>query len=981
MHVPYPFLLLLVICMAISCQQNNTDEQHNKLNSQSNTSEEAIRLAIASCMENVSSAINKHQLDSAFYWHQQAANLHGKLQHWDSTYLRSRDLFYLAYERNQLSQAKPYIKTILDIFPSDADTTKAKTEEILALIYYLEDDLPSALTHYKTCLNSWLPYEKPNRLAAIYNMLGIIYTIQGDYPLAESIYQEAIQVNRKLGSKQGEKDNHFNLGKAYLAQNQWKNAINSFEEGHALIKKSDGYFEASLAAAYLAGEQNEVAKKLAQQALDLNTKYSGRSHFNISSAHQLLGKIYLALGELSLAESHFQQHLNLALENYPSTHRVIGKAHIFLGDTYKEQGLDNIALREYHRAIKVFLPAFEPENTSSSPSNDSIFSHEVWLMEALRNKGSVYLSKFEKSQRTKELQLASSHFNTAVEYINKIKLYYTEAGAKSFLGDYSIPFIEDAIRSDLLLYERTNDIEHQKAAFMQAQQATAFLLREAVNEERAIQLSGLSPDSLAIFSQLNTDILNIQSAIAQDNSHIISDSLHSVLFQLKQKRLSILDKLQTEHPKYYQLKHQLQPASLEHLQAELDSNTLAIKYFFGERQLYGFAFSKNTLYSFTNPIDIDFLDAIKDYRKTLSNLDYIKSNPTIAEQVFIEKSHYLFQQLLFPAIQAFEKEQLNNLIIIPDGLLNYLSFECLLTKSASSWLEKDAYLINDYAIRYAYYTGLILQKEKAVNSNNRFLGFGTEYKDNTLDKLEGNKQDSVSNPHLQNFFRGKQLSKLAYADDEVKEVADMLNGKAYLNHQATKANFLSKTPDYEVIHVAAHSFIDTENDSTAYIVFNQDNNSKDFLLSLPEIYGLQLNANLITLSACQTGTGALQRSEGVMSLARAFQFAGSSSLIASQWSISDRASSLIMKDFYKALRNGTPKDEALRQAKLRYLTDDAISSPAYRIPAYWGAIVLIGDDAPLEFESVGFGWWQILMIGGVLLGILGMILYQRKYKN
>ena len=258
------------------------------------------------------------------------------------------------------------------------------------------------------------------------------------------------------------------------------------------------------------------------------------------------------------------------------------------------------------------------------------------------------------------------------------------------------------------------------------------------------------------------------------------------------------------------------------------------------------------------------------------------------------------------------------------------------------------------------------------NKKSRFLGFGTEYDDKTLNRIGAMKQDSIANPQIKETFRDKVLSKLVYADDEVKEVASLLSGKSFLNEQATKINFLKHTPQYEVVHVATHSFIDTENDSTAYIVFNQSNKDDDFLLSLAEIYGLQLDAELIALSGCQTGTGALQRSEGVMSLARAFRFAGSNSMIASQWSISDRASSIIMKEFYAQLKKGASKDEALQQAKLRYLHDDELSSPAYRIPAYWGAMILIGDADPLQFTPArSYIRWLLAAGLGVLILLLG----------
>ena len=205
-------------------------------------------------------------------------------------------------------------------------------------------------------------------------------------------------------------------------------------------------------------------------------------------------------------------------------------------------------------------------------------------------------------------------------------------------------------------------------------------------------------------------------------------------------------------------------------------------------------------------------------------------------------------------------------------------------------------------------------------------------------------------------------------------------GLFFLNEEATKSRFLDRSPHYGLIHLAAHGYVEDESESAgAFLVLESDSNSEeDFLLSLPEVYGLDLQADLVVLSACQTGDGKSFPSEGVISLARGFQLAGSNAVMASQWSITDQTSMVIMESFYDHLRQGKTKSEALRLAKLEYLTNDQLSSPVFRIPAYWAAFILVGSDEAIQLPEGGFpkGW----IIGGVLL-LAGFLYWRNSGKS
>lgn len=979
--IPYRWRLgvyLLIALFFYTCSNEPTTKTDDKIKTQLEASEERLQLIFAD-IDKAELAGNNGQIDSAIFWYNEASKGWLALQNWDSLHATAIDALYLSYGFFDFGPVKPYLEKFTKLIPPELDTIKAKFLEIQGFIAYNEGDSELSLSFYKPMLPIWEKYQRDEKLAGVYNMLGILYHNLEDYPLAEQWYRESIRLGLMNFDSLTASNSYDNLGRALLQQGNWKEAIEYINKSYALMPSEDGFHEHNLALAYHSGGQHDKAIKLAHEALQKTSVFEEYNYLGLSEAYRTLGDVYMGADNFENAEKYYQLCLEKLLEETGGGHRDIARARINLGEAYQAKSLWNLAIREYHAAIQIFLSTFEPQSILDCPSRDSLFSREGYLMEALRYKGQCLLKKYEKSKKINELKAASQHFQTAIHFIHQTKLLHTETGAKRFYGEnYSLPYLEDALHAQLRLYEVTQDRKHQEVAFELTQQATAFLLRESVNEQRAMEAAQVPEDTIELLNKLNARIVDIQSAIIDAESTAKVDSLQALMFPLKRSRLNLLEKMEVNYPKYFQLKHALKPIPLSQLQQNLGPDDMAIKYFIGKEQLYIFAFSQQSFEVFIKPLDNTFYQKTADFRKTLSDLDYLRKAPQEAEQLFLSSSHYLYQQLISPVLETFGEERISQLILIPDGILNYLSFECLLTQATDSWLDKEAYLLNDHTISYAYYAGLLLDDtDENSNKKSRFLGFGTEYDDQTLDKIGAMEQDSIANPQIKETFRDKVLSKLAYADDEVKEVASLLSGKSFLNEKATKTNFLKHSPQYEVVHVATHSFIDTENDSTAFIVFNQSDGEDDFLLSLAEVYGLQLNAELIALSGCQTGTGALQRSEGVMSLARAFRFAGSNSLIASQWSISDRASSIIMKEFYTQLKQGVSKDEALQQAKLRYLNNDELSSPAYRIPAYWGAMILIGDAHPIQFKPARsyIGW---LLIAGI--GLLALLIGW-KYKR
>ncbi|MEL6562774.1 MAG: CHAT domain-containing protein, partial [Bacteroidota bacterium] len=173
----------------------------------------------------------------------------------------------------------------------------------------------------------------------------------------------------------------------------------------------------------------------------------------------------------------------------------------------------------------------------------------------------------------------------------------------------------------------------------------------------------------------------------------------------------------------------------------------------------------------------------------------------------------------------------------------------------------------------------------------------------------------------------------------------------------------------DILHFAMHGLVDSKDSEKSRLVFTPVEDSvHDNYLHNFELYNLSIDAKLAVLSACNTGYGKLEGSEGVMSLARAFTYAGTKSVVMSQWPADDEATSVIMQSFYSYLADGKRKDDALRLAKLDYL---AQADPSKRNPFYWNNFVVMGDVSPLVKDNTKL----YIYIGLFILGILLLVVF------
>jgi len=314
----------------------------------------------------------------------------------------------------------------------------------------------------------------------------------------------------------------------------------------------------------------------------------------------------------------------------------------------------------------------------------------------------------------------------------------------------------------------------------------------------------------------------------------------------------------------------------------------------------------------------------------ISNTQVIANSETFEKSKIIsgydrltqgENAHNFLPQNLMDALNALEKSKL---IIIPDQNLLQFPFEALA-------LDDTRILLNKFEISYEYGSGFLFDKKKTTNNSN-IAAFASDY-------------------------------------SKKRSAQEIFDGALFTNQKASKSNLVSNLKNYGIFHFALHGTLDEQNPDNSALIFENMQGLEE--LTASEIYNLELPANLIVLSACNSGVGPVEIGDGVRSLTRSFIHAGSAGVITSLWASSDASTRSILDKFYQLLQSGKSKREALRLAKLQYIEK---ASPTFRQPKYWAHLILVGDHSPLTKSSSNK---FILLLGGIVLLLLFLLTKKR----
>jgi len=526
-----------------------------------------------------------------------------------------------------------------------------------------------------------------------------------------------------------------------------------------------------------------------------------------------------------------------------------------LGEVYLQQKQFPLALENFHKALSL---------AEKQQHSDIIRSASAGVAASLRQAGKA--------------TEAIPYYQKAIQQIESTRsLLQSE--------EYRQTFFEGGIDAYSDMVDVLADAGRTDEAFNFAERARSRALLDLIGSKA--QLSSLASGLIQEERALLERIAGSKARLAGEDGEAIDGAAvaQRQLAEAEKAYTAFLSRVRKENKEQASLMN-VEPLTVKQVQELLDPGVVVLEYFVTQDGVLLWIVDKDKVASVKIPLPRKELQAkVSNFRVAIQQFD--------ENEKFRQQSEQLFKVLLQPALQHIRGKEL---LIIPHDVLHYVPFQALLAPNGK-------YLIEDYPINYLSSASLMQftqEKRKAKGELTSILA-------------QAGKVLALGNPDL-----GDTKMSLQYAGIEAKEIKALYpQSTVYLEKEATEERAKSLSPQNDIIHFASHAELN-ENDPLASAILLAKSNKEDGRLEVREIFGMDLKASLVVLSACETGLGKLSSGDELVGLTRAFIYAGTPSVVASLWNVEDSSTSQLMASFYKNLKTMT-KVEALRQAQLQLI--------------------------------------------------------------
>ncbi|HET9486546.1 MAG TPA: CHAT domain-containing tetratricopeptide repeat protein [Chryseosolibacter sp.] len=760
-------------------------------------------------------------------------------------------------------------------------------------------------------------------VAQAFSNLGLVYMSQGKYSQAQEQLHRALSL-RQAGAKNTDEliaATYNDLGLVY-SQTDKERALGYLEQAQKMYVALYGERHPKIAIAnintgivYRDLELFGDAVNNFETALKISNAVYAKPEPLKAIALYNLGQTYLKLRDRKTAMAYYDQARKMYEDCYGPQHPEVASVLNAIGNLQLAEGQYTKALHTYQASLHANAPGFTAQDLHLNPPLKN-FYHGTRLLHTLMFKAQAFEAKyFGKSLKFSDLSDALEVLTRCDSLIDQLRQQSTNENDKLLLGAMSNEVYADGVR---IAYEAGLNAVSKEAYFRQAfyfaEKSKGAVLLESISESNAKSFAGIPNELLEEEKNLKSALTLVAQKLAEKPTAEEEKLLRENSFLLKRKYDAFIHKLEQQFPAYFNLKFNSSAPSIAELQGLLDDKTALLSYFIDEKnnQLYIYFISRTAYKVIQRTWSNDF----EKYLTGLRNGLYFDEIRTFKESAFA------LGRELIPSIPS----SITQLVIIPTGRLSLIPFETLLTRDAQKINDYRSmpYLMKRFIIRYEFSAGLILQKSgkrKPQASPSIFLCAPVSFTGKGyLMNLPGTEQE-VS--EISKLFKERNLISASYIRLQADE------------NQIKKGNL----NEYDFLHFATHGIVDESSPELSRIFLQPYGNTEDGNLFAGEIYNLELNADLVTLSACETGLGKIQKGEGVIGLSRALAYAGASHILVSFWNVADESTALLMKDFYSNILEHQDRhySNGLRQAKL-----NLINTTQYSAPFYWAPFVFLG---------------------------------------
>lgn len=733
--------------------------------------------------------------------------------------------------------------------------------------------------------------------AVILNDIAVVYRILGDYPQALQFLNQAFTLRQDINDSSGIGQTLVNFGAVYQSLADYPQALDFYQQALPILQgEQERYGEAVILTnmGELYRNLGQPTKALAsfEAALSLFEQEGDRFAMGITLAN--IGAAYDALGEFSQSLEFYQKSLAIATE--VEDNLGIGQTWINIGAIHEKLADYPQAIQAYQQGLAVMMELGEVDS----------------IGQAFNNLGSVhrlmgdYAQALDFYDRALEIrENLGNRAGIAVTLNNKgVALFETgklpEATETLYAGidvlESLRPGLSDINKVSIFdKYRHTYGIL-QKALIAQNQAETALAVAERGRARAFVELIAkrLSPAAAQEFSDRQIPpptIQDIQQVAAEQNATLVE---YSIVVDNSAKNSALL--IWVVKPTGEITFREVDLSQLEGVRDNL------VPFLIGEERE-----------AQPEPLLTALVRGSRSFlTETLPSISDGKVEP-----IALKKLHEL---LIEPIADLLPQNPEEKMIFIPHQELLFVPFSALLD-------ERERYLIEKHTILTA--PGI------------QVLQIAQTAKRDRPGEIAG--ALVVGNPVMPIFARNPGepavgLRNLPGAEQEATAIAAMLNTQPLIGSEATETAVVERIGSAGIVHLATHGLLDDFSESGLLgAIALAPSDRDDGLLTSEEIIGLELNAGLVVLSACNTGGGSIT-GDGIIGLSRALIGAGAESVIVSLWEADDQATSQLMQEFYRVLPQTGDRAVALRQAMLATMQD-------YPNVKHWGAFTLIGESA------------------------------------
>jgi CHAT domain-containing protein/tetratricopeptide (TPR) repeat protein len=830
----------------------------------------------------------------------------------------------------------------------------------------------------------------------------------GEVEKAQGILEEAITLTRQLFGKETSEVATFYdaLGSTYrYSIREYTKAIECYEKALYALNNKDPFEEfgliyLSIAACYSNIGQPEKVIEYLSPCLDIEYGDLAKPRYKISVLVSIAYS-YLKIGDIAKCEQYLEeadqllQHLIQTVNDpreyidnirgmkfyYAELYKRTGKEHLVkqnylamandypmvqtphldipilldISDIYiKEVNVDSALYYNSRALSNGFRNGYREEKNESPDLNDLVGSApfyrvlkqrmRIWEMKAQLNDSiAQQLSCLEKAIETSNL--ADDVHLHYLQRANVVRGAESEKIIGLSILNYRQSLLVAAAYHSLVPNGEIIEKGFYFTQKMKAQQLwMALLASEAKTfgkmDEALLEKEAASRDQITKLEKEMEEALNAKDSTTYNRIK------YEDLFEQKEIYTALQKRIESTFPEYHSYKYNFKAETEQSLSSLLRASEVLVEYVIADTNLLIFTMAKDSpLQLYKVSLDTTWLEQLNQMNGLLQNS---AMNRPGSRNKFIKASHALYQQFMAP-IEA-ELKQKSRIIIIGDGLTNYIPFEALVSSSVSLPFNELDFLIRRFEISYHYASNLFAKarrdEQKEVADN--IFAFAPVYDQDLLtDNSPSDYDIAFADTGLRAFDGKGAFAPLPESERETKSIIQLFEAqgnednkivlRSSANEGVLKTN-LSKP--YRFIHIAGHSFANLNNPKFSGIACSGGgglSDEEDGILYTDEIYNLNIQADLVSLSSCESGYGRIELSEGVIGLNRSVIYAGGNNVLFSLWKVFDKVSADLMIDFYKEVLSGKTYAAALRSAKLNILNEKATASPHY-----WSPFLLIG---------------------------------------